>query len=81
MHQREGELCRIERLQRKVQHDAGILADRIEHHRLFELGNDVAHDLDGLGLQPPQMPRQRVCFRSVMFCAFILKISGELPTR
>lgn len=53
MQQWERDLCRIEGLQRKVQHDARILADRIEHYWLAKFGNDVAHDLDGLSLQPP----------------------------
>ena len=60
MQQREGEFRRIERLERDMQHDAGVLADRIQHHRLLELGNDVAHDLDGLGFKAPQMSRQHV---------------------
>ena len=34
-----------------MQHDAGILADRIEHDGLFEFGDDLAHDLDGLSFQ------------------------------
>jgi hypothetical protein len=41
----------VERLERQMQHDAGVLANRIEHHRPFELGDDFAHDLDRLRFQ------------------------------
>ena len=53
--QREGRLGRIKRLQRQMQHDRRILADRIEHDRVFELGRDLAHDEDRLGFEPSQM--------------------------
>jgi hypothetical protein len=33
-----------------VQHDAGVLADRVEHHRMLEFGDGLAHDLDRLRL-------------------------------
>src|SRR6185437_3782471 len=45
----------IERLERHMQHHARVLADRVEHHRIGELGSDLAHDLDRLGLEPLQM--------------------------
>jgi len=38
-----------------MQHHRRILADRIEHHRLFSLGHDFAHDVNALGLEPFEM--------------------------
>jgi fructose-1,6-bisphosphatase/inositol monophosphatase family enzyme len=32
-----------------------VLADRIEHHRLLALGDDLAHDVDALGLEALQV--------------------------
>jgi hypothetical protein len=55
MQEREGQRRRMERLDREMQHDARILADRVEHHRILELGDDLAHDLDRLGLEAPQV--------------------------
>ena len=52
---RERRLCRVERLERQVQQDARILADRIHQHRVAELGRDLAQDADRLGFEPPQM--------------------------
>ena len=49
---------REEGLARQMQHDAGILAHRIEHHRPAELGHDLAQDVDRLVLQPLQMRRE-----------------------
>ena len=49
--QRKRQRRGIERLDRQMQHHAGILADRIEHHRLSEFGDDLAHDLDRLRLR------------------------------
>ncbi len=34
-----------------MQHDARVFADRIQHDRLFEFRDHLAHDFDGLGLQ------------------------------
>ncbi len=56
--QREGRLRRIERLQREVQQNARILADRVHQHRVAKLGRDLAQDRDRLRLQPSQMRRQ-----------------------
>ena len=39
-------------LPRQVQHHRGILADRIEHHRIAALGGDFADDVDALGFEP-----------------------------
>ena len=45
----------VEGLLRQPQHDGGILADGVEHHRLLELGRDLAEDVDALRLQRLQM--------------------------
>ncbi len=50
-----GGFAGIERLHRQVQHHRAVLADRIEHHRLLALGDDLAHDVDALGLEPLQV--------------------------
>src|SRR5687768_11424957 len=44
-----------ERLQRKVQHHRTILADRIEHHGPFTLGNHFAQNVEALGLETLKM--------------------------
>jgi len=49
--QREGELARVERLAGQVHHHRGVLADRVEHHRVVELGGDLADDVDALGFE------------------------------
>src|SRR5690606_22125139 len=48
----ERRLCRIERLHGQVQKHRGILADRIQHHRLSEICRDLPHNVDRLGFQP-----------------------------
>src|SRR5262249_38046715 len=53
--QGEGEPAGVERLLRQAQHDGGVLADRVEHHRPLELGGDLADDVDALGLEQFQM--------------------------
>ena len=50
--QRKRQLAGIECLQGKVEHHARILADRIEHHRLFAFGRHLADDVNALGLKP-----------------------------
>ena len=55
MQQRKRRLGGIERLHRQMQHHRRILADGIEHHRVGELGRHLAHDVDALGFQAPQM--------------------------
>src|SRR5581483_3889441 len=45
----------MEGLAREVQHDRAVLADRVEHHRVLRLGDDLAHDVDRLRLEPLQM--------------------------
>src|SRR5512139_1239153 len=42
----------MEGLARQMQHHRRILAHRIEHHRILGLGDDLAHDLDALRLEP-----------------------------
>ena len=41
----------IEGLLRQPQHDGGVFADGVEHHRVLELGGDLAEDVDALGLE------------------------------
>jgi hypothetical protein len=53
--ERERQLGGVERLQREMEHHAGVLADRIEHHRVGELGDDLSDDRDRLGFEPPEM--------------------------
>ena len=54
----------IEGLHGEMQHHRRILADRIEHHRPLAFGDDLAHDVDALRLEPIEMAerlgRQRV---------------------
>ena len=45
----------MEGLLRQAQHDGGVLADGIEHHRALALGDHLAEDVDGLGLQALQV--------------------------
>ena len=40
-----------EGLEGQMEHDAGVLADGVEHHRTLELGHDFADDVDGLGFK------------------------------
>src|SRR5207253_9224363 len=47
----EGRLGWMEGLQSQMEHDGAVLADGIEHHRFVSLGEDLPHDVDGLGLQ------------------------------
>ncbi len=51
MHQREGRRRRMERLGRQMQHDGGILADRIKHDRIAALGRDLADDVQAFCLK------------------------------
>jgi hypothetical protein len=52
---REGRHRRVERLARQVQHDRAVLADGVEHHRLFGLGDDFAKDVNAFGLESLEM--------------------------
>ena len=60
MHQGKRQRRRIERLDREMQHHAGILADRVKHHRLSELRGHLPHDLDRFGFQSLEMSGQRL---------------------
>jgi len=51
MQGRERGLARIEGLQRQMQEQRRVLADRIEQNRLIELRRSLAHDVDALRLQ------------------------------
>ncbi len=53
--ERERRLARGESLQRQLEHDRAVLADRVQHHRLLGLRGDLAHDVDALGLEPLQV--------------------------
>ena len=55
MQKRKRRLARRKGLLRDVQHRARILADRIEHDRIGEARHRLAHDVDGLGLEPAQL--------------------------
>jgi hypothetical protein len=57
MQQREGERGGIKCLHGEMQQYARILADRIEHHRFFELGDGLAHDRDRFRLELHKMRR------------------------
>ena len=53
--ERKRRFLRIERLEREMHHDRAVLADGIEHHRLFTLGRHLADDVDGLRLERIEM--------------------------
>ena len=58
MQQGKRRLGGVEGLAREMQHHRGVLADRVEHHRMAELGHHLAHDVDALGLELPQICRE-----------------------
>ncbi|MCY1437353.1 hypothetical protein D9M71_535110 [compost metagenome] len=58
--QGEGRLARGEGLHRQVQHDRAVLADGVEHHRVFTLGDHFADDLDAFGFQALQVSQHRL---------------------
>jgi len=53
--QRKRKTRRMKGLQRQMQHHAGIFADRVEHHRISELGSHLPKYLDRFRLQRTQM--------------------------
>ena len=55
MHEREGQFLWIEGLAREVQHDRGIIADRIQHDGPLEFRGDLAHDVNALGFELHQV--------------------------
>ena len=44
-----------ERLLGQPEHDRAVLADGVEHHRVLELGDGFAQDVDALGLERTKM--------------------------
>lgn len=46
---------RVKGLARQMQHDRTVLADGVEHYRIFGLGDDFAHDLNAFGFEALQM--------------------------
>ena len=56
--QRERQRARVERLHGEPHHDRRVLADRVQHHRVLELGRHLADDVDALGLELLQMRQQ-----------------------
>src|SRR4051794_11204830 len=55
VHERERERRRAERLLGQAQQDDRVLAAAEEQHGLGQLGRDLAHDVDGLGLEDLEM--------------------------
>ena len=55
VHERKRRLARVKGLLRQPYHHARVLADRVQHHRLFELRRHLADDVDALGLELLQM--------------------------
>ena len=53
--QRERRPGGVEGLQREVQQDRGVLADRIQQHRAGGLAGDLAEDANALGLERAKM--------------------------
>ncbi len=53
--QRERDRPGVEGLLGEAEHHRGVLADRVQHHRLLELGDDLAQDVDALGLELAQV--------------------------
>jgi hypothetical protein len=59
--QRKGRLGRVEGLHGQVQHDGGILADGVQHDRLFTLRGHLAHDVDAFRLELAQVGEFGLC--------------------
>jgi hypothetical protein len=53
--QRDRRPCRVEGLEQQVQQHRTVLADRVQHHRVAELGGDLAQDVDALRFELAQM--------------------------
>ncbi len=51
----------IERLHRQMQHDGGILAHRIKHHRIGEGRSNLAKDMNCF------------CFQTLKMCQVLLR--------
>ncbi len=55
VHDRERDLRRSERTDRQLQHHDRVLATAEQQTRTLELGRHLAHDVDALGLEGPEM--------------------------
>ena len=53
--QRKRDATWIERLLRETKQHRGVLADRVQHHRPLELGDDLPDDVDALGFERAQV--------------------------
>ena len=53
--QRKRNRRRVERFLREPQHDRRVLADRVEHHRPRELGDDLTDDVEAFGFERAQV--------------------------
>jgi hypothetical protein len=51
MQERERRLAGREGLQRQMEHDRRVFTDRVEHHRVFELGHHFPDNVNALGLE------------------------------
>jgi hypothetical protein len=49
--QRDRRPRREKRLDQQVQQYRAVLADRVQHHRIAELGRDLAQDVDAFGFE------------------------------
>jgi hypothetical protein len=59
--ERKRRLARPESLAGQVRHHRRVLADRVEHDRVIELGGDFANDVNALGLELPEVREGREC--------------------
>ena len=57
--ERKGQPPRVESLGGDMQHDRAVLADGIEHDRLFGLAHHFPHDVDGLRFEAVEMAERR----------------------
>ena len=73
--QRERDRAGIKRLLRQPQQDRRVLADRVQHHRPLELGDHLAHDVDG------SRPRARAGASSLAVSTpSVAGVSGSIAT-
>src|SRR4026209_48471 len=63
VHQREWQLSGMESLARKVQENGAVLADRVQHDRVVELGRHLADDVDALRLEALELRHLSLCNR------------------
>ena len=57
--QRKWRQAGIKGFARQVQHHCAVFADAIKHYRIIRLGHNLAHDVNALGFQTPQMIKAR----------------------